>query len=101
MLRSILHACNPFVQHGILNDIRLLLIASVCASCRACKPRRQLTLAMSVEKITIGSNIPAYEVGEKSAPAVIVLQVGDRYVASASCEILKSRSAFWCRNGGA
>ncbi|DBA68485.1 TPA: hypothetical protein ACH3X2_013772 [Trebouxia sp. C0005] len=29
---------------------------------------------MGVEKITIGSNIPAYEVGEKSAPAVIVLQ---------------------------
>ena len=31
---------------------------------------------MGVEKITIGSNIPAYEVGEKSSPAVIVLQVG-------------------------
>ncbi len=36
-----------------------------------------MTLAMGVEKITIGSNIPAYEVGEKTAPAVIVLQVGD------------------------
>lgn len=42
-------------------------------TCRAYKRRRQVTLAMGVEKITIGS-IPAYEVGEKSAPAVIVLQ---------------------------
>lgn len=30
---------------------------------------------MGVDKITIGS-IPAYEIGEKTAPAVIVLQVG-------------------------
>ena len=52
----------------------------VCPSCRACKLSRQVTLAMGVEKITIGSNIPAYEVGEKSAPAVIVLQVSDIYI---------------------
>lgn len=39
-----------------------------------------MTLAMGVEKIMIGSNIPAYEVGEKSAPAVIVLQVSDSIV---------------------
>ena len=38
-----------------------------------------MTLAMGVEKITIGSNIPAYEVGEKIAPAVIVLQVRGSY----------------------
>lgn len=38
-----------------------------------------MTLAMGVEKITIGS-IPAYEVGEKSAPAVIVLQVSGMFV---------------------
>ena len=30
---------------------------------------------MGVDKITIGS-IPAYEIGEKTAPAVFVLQVG-------------------------
>ena len=31
--------------------------------------------AMGVEKITIGENIPAYEIGDKTAPAVIVIQV--------------------------
>ena len=34
-----------------------------------------VTLGMSVEKITIGANIPAYEIGDKSAPAGIIIQV--------------------------
>ncbi len=49
-----------------------------------------MTLAMGVERITIGTDIPAYEVGEKTAPAVIVLQVGISTFCSASCEIFKS-----------
>ena len=64
----------------MFDDIWFVLLALLCASCRAYKRRTQMTLAMGVEKIMIGSNIPAYEVGEKSAPAVIVLQVSDSIV---------------------
>jgi len=78
------------VQHDIFRDIRFPLLAFVFASCRACKRRRLVTLAMGVERITIGTDIPAYEVGEKTAPAVIVLQVGISTFCSASCEIFKS-----------
>lgn len=58
---------------------------------------------MGVEKITIGSNIPAYEVGEKSAPAVIVLQVGVfdwPPAARQTISVVRLKARIICRSGG-
>ncbi len=40
------------------------------------------TVAMGIEKITISANVPAYEIGEKSHPAVIVIEVSSSKVLS-------------------
>ena len=58
---------------------------------------------MSVDKITIGA-IPAYEIGEKTAPAVIVLQVGFEYFTESHIHRLFlyiNVDAIIFRNGGA